>query len=273
MVNIIQTWPQEIAEDWFKQIEEDASKREFVSLEWKQEFKFDDTNSDGSNNTTQKSISSFANTHGGFIIIGITNNKQIIGIESSSVDYTNIENFILDKITRKLNPLPDFRARIYNYKNHKLAVIFVGKSKKPIRCDNGTYYYREQSQSKPLPFDILEKKFRESFEEEKYLYLIKGELKRIIRYCEDRIWKCQTTVGNCADFDFSYLSKYLLKSGSKLYNFYTENNILGSYSYFIDILTNWLSGVSGTGQFQSFVTFKEQTQNFLGDIERVLKQL
>jgi hypothetical protein len=263
----INTWSPEEAESWFKQIEE-PNKREFVSLEWKQEFKFDNTNSDGSNNTTQKSISSFANTYGGSIIIGFSNDKRVIGIENGPIDLSNIENFVLDRLRSKLNPCPQFRARVYDYKTHKIAVIFVGPSRKPIRCDNGAYYYREQSQSRPLDYNQLEIKFRESFEEEKYIYLVKKELERIIRHCEDMLRK----EGQRIDYKFSPLSKTLLIAGEKLYVFLSENKILEDYSKFIDLLVVWLSNEENSLMTPTaFKTFKERADSFLKDIQRAEK--
>jgi hypothetical protein len=265
MIPEIKEWTQEEAESWFNKIEENKGREEWYDIELKEKLNFDDTGFK-TNNTTQKVISGFANTYGGNLIIGFNDKGEFIGTEEKS----NIENFLVGKLKNKLQiNIPYFKLKYYPHNNGKILVIFVARSKKPIRCDNGVYYYREQSQFLPMSYEMLNTKFRENFEEEKYIYLVKRELNQIIKYCEDRIRKCQTTIGHVAEFDFSAMSKYLLESGDKLYNFYMENKILGSYSYFVDILTNWLSGVTGTGQFQSFVTFKEQTENFLKDIGRL----
>lgn len=264
MIPEIKEWTQDEAESWFKKIEENNGREEWYDIELKENLNFENTGFK-SNNTSQKVISGFANTYGGNLIIGFKDDGDFLGFDEKS----DIENYLIEKLRKKLQEIPFFKSKYYDYKEKKVLVIFVAKFQKPIRCDNGVYYYREQSQFLPMSHKMLDTKFRESFEEEKYIYLIKEELNRIIKYCEDRIRRCQITYGNIAKFDFHPLSTVLLKSGEKLYNFYREKKILEDYSYFIDRLVNWLAGVIGTGEFQSFVTFKEQTENFLKSIESV----
>lgn len=73
--------------------------------------------------TLLKTVSAFANYHDGKIIIGISDNGNIVGVENSRQLRLNIENAINDNI----NPRPYYEIESTIYKNFELLVIKVFK--------------------------------------------------------------------------------------------------------------------------------------------------
>lgn len=216
MVQDIPLWSKEEAEKLFEDIEKNRGKGEWIDIDWKRELVWEDTSHNKGSNTTQKCVSGFANTHGGKVVIGFDNNGQLVGWEEKA----DIENTIGRKLEGKLSEVPHLKAKSYDYKGKKILVIFIAESLKPIRCDNGNYYYREQSEFKPMPYTMLENKFRESFEEEKHRYLVQKELDNlvtIVNYDASGISR------------FSHIIRNFLNSGEKLYHFYKSNDLLEEY--------------------------------------------
>ena len=111
-----------------------------------------------------KVVSSFMNSNGGILLIGVDNNKNIVGLdkdlaqlESGSLDefelhFTNVVNNYLGKISR---PYVSIKFEIVDDK--KLAVIRVRKSPRPVYVkykDRTEFYIRAGNSSQPL--DIKE---------------------------------------------------------------------------------------------------------------------
>lgn len=267
-MNKIQEWTDDETQSWFEKIEKDKGKGEWFEIEWKENLCFEDTGL-SHNNTSQKAISGFANTYGGILIIGFGNNGEAKGFK----DIPNVENHLSEKLKQKLQgDIPLFKSKTFIYKDKSFLIIFVAPSKKPIRCDNGAYYYREQSEFKPMTHEMLERKFRENFEEEKYLTLLKYELKRLIHYALDMSRKLtmpngvssHKTVANNVEI----YSKILFDSGEKLYNYYKENNLLNQYEEFVKIVSFWIASNGSEEKHNNhFTTLWQQSTDFLRDLE------
>lgn len=94
-------------------------------------------------------ISSFANTKGGYIILGVSDNSEINGLS---------EDFHANSITHKaldlLTPMPKVSYEYTSYKGKKLYVVEVAKSTSPIYLE-GKIYQRIGATTKLLnPVEI-----------------------------------------------------------------------------------------------------------------------
>lgn len=217
----IKEWSNDEVEKEFEKIEQTKGNNESFSVESKESLCWENTSE--KTNTTQRAFSGFANTYGGYLIIGFTDKGELKGVK----ELKDIENHIMDKLGAKLQPNKRdyisylFKTKYYTYKNKSILVIFIQQSLIPLQCDNGVYYYREQSQFKFMPHFMLEDKFRKSFEEEKNIYLVMDELEHLtsafnILSCQDR------------GFRMDFFLKDFLKSQNTLYYFYKRNNLLVS---------------------------------------------
>ncbi|AOW21226.1 AlbA family DNA-binding domain-containing protein [Urechidicola croceus] len=87
-------------------------------------------------------ISSFANTEGGFLILGVTDDSKITGLS---------EDFHANSITHKaldlLTPQPKVNYQYVNYDDKKLYVIKVDKSDAVVSVE-GKIYIRERDRTK-----------------------------------------------------------------------------------------------------------------------------
>jgi len=229
----IEEWSQKEAGKWFKKIEGDKGKGESYNIDWKVKWDFKDTGFN-SGNTTQKAVSGFANTSGGIIVFGFDNKGNLKGVDEEK----DIENKFQRKLKKKISPYPPlFTLKYYDYKKRKVLVMFIQESKIPLQCDNGIYYCRQQTEFLPMSHEMLEKKFRECFEEEKYLSLVRNELKDLIDYIRE---KSENSDRNeIVSYKVSEGCKIFFKSGENLYNFYRENNILQDYYKLSKTLRLW----------------------------------
>ena len=78
-----------------------------------------------------KSISAFANTLGGALIFGISDENEIIGIDNSVKDAEKISEII----KTKLNPIPEFKMSFRKVEDNILIILEVFKG------DETPYYY------------------------------------------------------------------------------------------------------------------------------------
>ena len=82
-----------------------------------------------------KTISAFANTSGGVILIGVKDNKEVVGVNLKASEFENMVNRIVDS----LGFHPEIKLVSFNRK--KLIRIDVQKSSIPIKY-KGIYYKR-----------------------------------------------------------------------------------------------------------------------------------
>lgn len=75
-----------------------------------------------------KSVSAFANSFGGSLIFGISNDGEIIGLENAEHDAEIISETIKNRIT----PLPQFKLRFEEEKGKKIVVLDIYKGRKHL---------------------------------------------------------------------------------------------------------------------------------------------
>jgi len=101
----------------------------------------------------RKDFAGFANTRGGYIILGVNNDKEIIGIDKSIEVALLLENFLEHNIDPKVNWKI---AKKYKIKSNKPRFIYIVKIeetfpfwKKPHISD-GIIYIREGPKTRPI---------------------------------------------------------------------------------------------------------------------------
>ena len=70
-----------------------------------------------------KSVSAFANSYGGQLIFGISDNNEIIGLEDPVKD----SEVLSETIKNKLNPLPEFKVKFVENDEKVLMSVYVNK--------------------------------------------------------------------------------------------------------------------------------------------------
>lgn len=66
-----------------------------------------------------KSVSAFANTFGGSLILGISNEDEIVGLVNPSSDAEKISEIVKNR----LNPIPEFKLRFHKTEDEKVLII------------------------------------------------------------------------------------------------------------------------------------------------------
>lgn len=66
-----------------------------------------------------KSVSAFANTFGGALIFGISNEEEIVGL----VNPSSVAEKISEIIKNRLNPVPEFKLRFHKTEDEKVLII------------------------------------------------------------------------------------------------------------------------------------------------------
>ena len=79
-----------------------------------------------------KSVSAFANTFGGALIFGISNEGTVVGLENPEGDAEKIS----EVIKTRLDPMPEFKLRFYQNENSKVLIILD-----VYKGDETPYYY------------------------------------------------------------------------------------------------------------------------------------
>ncbi len=91
--------------------------------------------------TFLKTVSAYANYNDGKIIFGITDNREIIGIENADDECLRIENMINDSIV----PVPDFRIDIEELEDKITIVLNIKKGRDTPYFYNGKAYKRSDT--------------------------------------------------------------------------------------------------------------------------------
>jgi len=110
-----------------------------------------------------RTISSFMNSEGGILLIGVDNNKKIVGLDKDlaqtkgskddfELHFTNTVNNYLGKINRPL-----INLRFDEIEGKEVAVVVVKKSPRPVylKCEGKTEFFIRSGNSNQ-PLDISE---------------------------------------------------------------------------------------------------------------------
>ena len=101
------------------------------------------------------SISSFANTYGGWYIVGVKTNEHNIATEISGFklsDYPDPIDKIREIVKSNIDPVPLFYSQVIRLDEEKaVLVVFVPDNQdKPFICKNGRVYRRVADSSDPI---------------------------------------------------------------------------------------------------------------------------
>jgi ATP-dependent DNA helicase RecG len=115
-----------------------------LEMEESNRLEFKETFNDG----VLKTISAFANTYGGLIIVGVNNKREVVGIDVDDKNYQKIIN----KVINKLGITPDFERVDVDKKS--ILAIEVRKSHIPVSFE-GRYYKRVGNTTREMNFEEL----------------------------------------------------------------------------------------------------------------------
>ena len=131
-----------------------------------------------------KSISAFANTLGGFLIFGISDDNQIVGLETPDKD----AELISEIIKTRLNPIPEFKISFHTADGNVLLIVQVSKG------EETPYYYSGDG--------LLEAYVRIGNESVKASPI---ELKRLVLRGRNTTFDSQNSMYKVEDYAFSKL--------------------------------------------------------------------
>lgn len=131
-----------------------------------------------------KSISAFANTLGGFLIFGISDDNQIVGLETPDKD----AELISEIIKTRLNPIPEFKISFHTEDKNVLLIVHVFKG------EETPYYYSGDG--------LLEAYVRVGNESVKASPI---ELKRLVLRGRNTTFDSQNSMYKIEDYAFSKL--------------------------------------------------------------------
>lgn len=132
-----------------------------------------------------KSVSAFANTFGGALIFGISNDEQIVGLEDPKGDAEKIS----EAIKTRLDPIPEFKLRFHKTEDGKVLVILD-----VYKGDETPYYYSGDG--------VLEAYVRVGNESVK---ATATELKRLVLRGKNTSYDSQNSTYKVEDYAFSKL--------------------------------------------------------------------
>ena len=112
-------------------------------------LEFKETFNDG----VLKTISAFANTYGGLMVVGVNNKREVVGIDVDDENYQKIINTVVNK----LGITPDFEIVEVNDKS--ILAIEVNKSYIPVSFE-GRYYKRVGNITRRMNFEELKRFFQ-----------------------------------------------------------------------------------------------------------------
>ena len=131
-----------------------------------------------------KSVSAFANTLGGSLIFGISNEGEIMGLEDPDGDAEKISEII----KTRLDPIPEFKLRFHNEGGKILVILDIYKG------DETPYYYSGDG--------VLEAYVRMGNESVK---ATATELKRLVLRGKNTSYDSQNSTYKVEDYAFSKL--------------------------------------------------------------------
>ena len=131
-----------------------------------------------------KSISAFANTLGGFLIFEISDDNQIVGLETPDKD----AELISEIIKTRLNPIPEFKISFHTEDGNVLLIVQVSKG------EETPYYYSGDG--------LLEAYVRIGNESVKASPI---ELKRLVLRGRNTTFDSQNSMYKVEDYAFSKL--------------------------------------------------------------------
>ena len=134
-----------------------------------------------------KSVSAFANTFGGALIFGITNEGMVVGLENPEGDAEKIS----ETIKTRLDPIPEFKLRFHQTEDGKVLVMLD-----VYKGDETPYYYSGDG--------VLEAYVRVGNESVK---ATATELKRLVLRGKNTSYDSQNSTYKVEDYAFSKLKE------------------------------------------------------------------
>ena len=134
-----------------------------------------------------KSVSAFANTFGGALIFGISNDGQVVGINDPEGDAEKISEIIKSRLT----PIPEFKLRFHKTDDGKVLVVLD-----VYKGDETPYYYSGDG--------VLEAYVRIGNESVK---ATATELKRLVLRGKNTSYDSQNSTYKAEDYAFSKLKE------------------------------------------------------------------
>ena len=144
-----------------------------------------------------KSVSAFANTYGGSLIFGISDDNQIIGLENPDKD----AEIISEMIKSRLNPIPEFKIRFQKEEDKVLLIVDI------LKGEETPYYYSGDG--------VLEAYVRIGNESVK---ASSTELKRLVLHGRNTTFDSQNSMYKVEDYAFSKLRERYKKWTGQSFN-------------------------------------------------------
>ena len=144
-----------------------------------------------------KSVSAFANTYGGSLIFGISDDNQIIGLESPDKD----AEIISEMIKSRLDPIPEFKIRFQKEEDKVLLIVDI------LKGEETPYYYSGDG--------VLEAYVRIGNESVK---ASSTELKRLVLHGRNTTFDSQNSMYKVEDYAFSKLRERYKKWTGQSFN-------------------------------------------------------
>ena len=144
-----------------------------------------------------KSVSAFANTYGGSLIFGISDDNQIIGLENPDKD----AEIISEMIKSRLDPIPEFKIRFQKEEDKVLLIVDI------LKGEETPYYYSGDG--------MLEAYVRIGNESVK---ASSTELKRLVLHGRNTTFNSQNSMYKVEDYAFSKLRERYKKWTGQSFN-------------------------------------------------------
>lgn len=144
-----------------------------------------------------KSVSAFANTYGGSLIFGISDDNQIIGLENPVKD----AEIISEMIKSRLDPIPEFKIRFQKEEDKVLLIVDI------LNGEETPYYYSGDG--------VLEAYVRIGNESVK---ASSTELKRLVLHGRNTTFDSQNSMYKVEDYAFSKLRERYKKWTGQSFN-------------------------------------------------------